>query len=101
MGRCEVAGRRDDDDWRRRSYKKRDGDAGRDDGVAAEVGVGEEGAEDGSELHAAADDVGDLRGVDALDVVLPDEVAAGGHPQPYHAPCTYIHTSSLRTKFVL
>jgi hypothetical protein len=76
-------------------YQQRDGDAGGDDGVAAEVCVGEGGAEDGRELHAAAYDVGDLRGVDGPDVVLADEVddevAAGGahgHPQPYHAPCT-------------
>lgn len=78
------------------AYKEGEDEAGDGDGIGAEEGVGEGGGEDGGELHAAADDVGDLGGVDGLHVVLVhqvhDEVAARRahrHPQPYHASCTH------------
>lgn len=96
----QVTSARDDDVFVGRSvthatYEERDGDAGGDDWVTPEVCVGGDGAENGCHLHAPADDVGDLRGVDALDVApldqVDDEVAAcraHGHTQPHHAPCT-------------
>ena len=84
---------------RARTHQNIGGCAGEDDREAAQVGVGEDGSGDGDEVERAADDVGDLRRVDALHVVLLDEVnlqvaggAVDGQPQPNHAPCVHAHT---------
>ena len=80
--------------------------AGEDDGEAAEVGVRDDGSGNGHQVEGAADDVGDLRRVDALHVVLLEQVqqqVAGrpvdGQPQPQHAPLFHSYVQAAKHKY--
>lgn len=51
------------------THQDTDGGAGDEDGEAAKVGVGDDGGSERNQVQGASNDVGDLRRVDALDVV--------------------------------
>lgn len=55
--------------WMDGTHQDTDGGAGDEDGEAAKVGVGDDGGSERNQVQGASNDVGDLRRVDALDVV--------------------------------